>query len=153
MKKSNLAVVLFLSLFLLSTSAPAISQSVLARDGRYKKFDTGIVLDTKTNLEWFAGPDKDMTFNDAKAWVRTLTTKGGKWRLPTKRELQGLYQRGKGTRNMTPLLKTSGWRIWSGEKKNSSAAWYFPFLYGTEPWYTDNSFYYNTRAFAVRPRR
>lgn len=32
------------------------------RDGHFIAYSTGIVEDTKTGLEWFAGPDRDMTY-------------------------------------------------------------------------------------------
>lgn len=66
-------------------------------------------------------------------------------------ELEGLYKRGAGKRNMTPLLKTSGWYIWSGETKGSSIAWFFSFNFGSRYW--DFRTYSNLiRAFAVRSR-
>lgn len=30
----------------------------------------GVVFDTKTGLEWLAGPDKNMTWYEAKRWAR-----------------------------------------------------------------------------------
>ncbi len=60
---------------------------------------------------------------------------------------------GRGTRSMTPLLKTTGWYVWSGEAKDSSAAWYYNFIYGGRY----SSFYNDgrgkSRAFAVRSRK
>jgi uncharacterized caspase-like protein len=83
------------------------------RDGVYVAYTNGIVKDTETGLEWVAGPDRDMNWRDANAWVESLNVAGGGWRLPTAKEVKGLYQKGKGTRNMTPLLKTTGWWVWA----------------------------------------
>ena len=74
--------------------------------------DGGIVKDPNTGLEWMAGPDRDTNWYEAKSWVQSL---GSGWRMPTLDELAGLYKKGAGPRNMTPLLKTTGWWVWSGE--------------------------------------
>ena len=64
-------------------------------------------------------------------------------------ELEDLYKKGKG--NMTPLLKTSGWWVWSGETKGSSDARIFYFGNGFRCWHGRvNSI--DDRAFAVRSR-
>lgn len=97
------------------------------------------------------GPDKDTTWDEAKSWVQSLNLDGGGWRMPTMYELAGLYNKGAGDWNMTPLLKTSGWAVWSGETEGSSGAWGFSFLGGHRFW---NDRYYSrtARAFAVRSR-
>jgi len=119
------------------------------RDGVYVAYANGIVKDTKTGLEWVAGPDKDTNWNDAKVWVDSLSTGGGHWHMPTTKELKNLYENGSGDRNMTLLLKTTGWYVWSGETEGSSTAWDFGFRYGYKRWnYRDYSD--DARAFAVR---
>jgi hypothetical protein len=50
--------------------------------------------------------------------------------MPTVDELEGLYKDGAGKRNMTLLMKTTGWYVWSGETKGSSGAWHFYFPTG-----------------------
>jgi len=72
--------------------------------------------------------------------------------MPTMKELKTLYKKGVGKRNMTPLLKTKGWYLWSGETKDSSSAWLFYFYYGDRYWVGRNGSAY-ARAFAVRSRR
>ena len=81
-------------------------------DERFIANDNGTVEDTKTGLEWYAGPDKNTSLREAKSWVENLTVADGGWRMPTRKELQTLYKKGAGGRNMTPLLKTTGWDIW-----------------------------------------
>jgi hypothetical protein len=85
------------------------------RDGVYIAYANGIVKDTETGLEWVAGPDRDMNWDQALAWVESLNVAGGGWRLPTLKELEGLYKKGEGSRNMTPLLKFTGWWVWAGD--------------------------------------
>ena len=135
-----------------SIDPSVVGVEVVDRDGRYEKYANSVVFDTKTGLEWYAGPDKDMSWNQARSWVASLSVAGGGWRMPTRKELGALYQKGAGTKNKTPLLKTTGWWVWSGETKSSSSAWGFFFGSGYENWYGR---YASTsyRSFAVRSRR
>jgi len=121
----------------------------VSNDGRYIVYANGIVKDTNTGLEWKAGPDKDTNGNEARSWVQNLNLDGGGWRMPTLDELQDLYEKGAGNRNMTPLFKTTGWFVLSGETKSLSDVWYFSFGFGSRYWgnRADSS---NSRAFAVR---
>jgi len=129
-----------------------IAAPEIARDGVYVAYANGIVRDSKTGLEWVAGPDEETTFEEAKSWVQSLTIDGGGWRMPTEAEVNTLYKTGAGLRNMTPLLKTGGWIVWCTETEGSSTAWYFTFLYGgSRGWYGRYGSYGN-RAFAVRSR-
>ena len=121
-------------------------------DGIYAVYVNGIVKDTKTGLEWKVGADKGTNWDEAQAWVQTLNLDGGGWRMPTMDELEGLYKKGMGSYNMTPLLKATTaqylW-VWSGEAKGSSGAWFLSFGTGNRNWNSrDNS--HATRAFAVR---
>jgi len=138
--------------FLLLSTVLAAEDKVTAREGTFVAYDNGVVKDTKTGLEWFVGPDRDTTWDEASTWVRKLSVDGGGWRMPTKEELETLYQMGAGTRNMNPLLKTTGWVVWSGDTKDSSAAWLFLFVEGYGNWSILNSSHY-LRGFAVRSRK
>jgi hypothetical protein len=126
------------------------------RDGRFIAYSNGTVLDSKTGLEWIVGPDKKTTWSEAKSWVENFTVAGGGWRMPTREEIKTLFIEGAGTQNMTPLLKTNGWWVWSGETKGSSSAWGFDFSHGDaggdEGW--GNRDHSNgARGFAVRSRK
>ncbi len=121
----------------------------IGRDGDYVAYASGVVRDTKTGLEWVAGPDKDTNWGEAKQWVDNLTVAGGGWRMPTIDELKTLYEKDRGSRNMTPLLETTGRYLWSGETKGSTSASSFDFNGGYRFWY-DRSDSTNDRAFAVR---
>ena len=127
-------------------------KKVVAQDGRYEKYANGVVLNTETGLEWYAGPDEGTNWYEAKRWVEGLNVAGGGWRMPTMQELQNLYKIGAGKRNMTPLLKTTGWWVWSGETKGSSSAWTFDFSLGTGIW-GNRTGSGSRRGFAVRSRR
>jgi hypothetical protein len=126
-----------------------------AHQGIYERFtarDYGVVLDTKNDLEWFVGPDKDTTWDDAKSWVESLSVDGGGWRMPTRDELSGLYAKGVGSQNMSPLLKTTGGFVWTDETVSTSYAWGFCFEIGDAYWplrtHSDTA-----RGFAVRPAK
>jgi len=123
------------------------------RDKNFIDYATGVVFDKTTGLEWYAGPDKSTNWNEAKTWIENLNVAGSRWRMPTRKEIKTLYKRGAGTRNMTPLLKTSGWWVWSGETQGSSSAWAFAFIgSGREILSTRNSSN-DRRGFAVRSQR
>jgi hypothetical protein len=71
--------------------------------------------------------------------------------MPSKDELKTLYEKGKGSRNMTPLLKTTGWFAWSGETESYSIVGGVDFTDGFRSWCSRDSSYHS-RAFAVRSR-
>ena len=130
------------------STRPSSSSDEVERDGVYVAYANGIVWDMDTGLEWFAGPDKDMNWDEARSWVQSLNLDGGGWRMPTTDELNTLYKKGTGRRNMTPLLKATGWYGWSSETKGSSNARGFDFYYGNRGWYYRNTSF--LRGFAVR---
>ena len=123
------------------------------KSARIKALESPIYYDKNTGLEWLAGPDKRTPWNEAKRWVESLNVDGGGWRMPTRKELKTLYKKGAGKRNMTPLLKTSGWFVWSGETKGSSSAWGCDFDGGYVGWDDRGTSNYSGRGFAVRSRR
>ena len=103
-----------------------------------------------------AGPDGGMAWNEAKTWVESLNVGGGGWRVPTLEELKGLYQYGKGRRNMTPLLETTGYSVWSSQQARGNFVAFdfstgFYFDGGSRSGYR-RDYSNNNRAFAVRSR-
>ena len=116
---------------------------------RFTVSTDGVITDSQTNLEWAVGPDQNMDYDSAVAWVAGLTTAGGGWRMPSVDELQTLYQEGVGKRNLDPSFKTTGWWVW-GEPLDSSSAWGFGFDGGARAW-GDRGHSDDTRVFAVRP--
>ena len=75
-----------------------------------------------------------MNYYDAEKWVNSLTVGGDGWRLPTRGELQGIYEKGKGACNVDPVFnvfKMTGWHwVWSGTVEKygrGKKAWVFRF--------------------------
>ena len=50
-----------------------------------------ILKDKTTGLEWLPGPDKDMSLDMAKNWVKNLNRRSSGWRLPTLDEIGTLF--------------------------------------------------------------
>lgn len=104
-------------------------------NGRFIRGDKGIVLDTRTNLEWVVGPARDMDWYEARDWVSNLSVSGGGWRMPTAEEVKTLclvkegiayqYVGEWGTTELLQLKKVApratGFDVWSGEKVNYDA--------------------------------
>ncbi|OQY50628.1 MAG: hypothetical protein B6240_01295 [Desulfobacteraceae bacterium 4572_87] len=135
------------------TGASKPSQTALTkRHRRYIAHSNGIVLDAKNGIEWLPGPDKDTDWNDAVAWVQNLNFAGGGWRMPTMGELSGLYQKGVGKFNMTPLLKTNGWFVWSNQTYGSDGARGLDFVHYS-PYRGSHCYSPNCRVFAIRFRK
>ena len=133
-------------------SAP--KQNVAGKGERFIKNQHGVVLDTKTGLEWIVGPDYEMSWFDARIWVRRLAVDGGDWRLPTTEELKSIYIKGEGTHNMTPLLKMTGKWVWAN-RNDPWQAWDFTVGRTAETHYIDpwDSLSSLSRAFGVRSRK
>lgn len=107
-----------------------------------------IITDSHTGLQWRVAPDRDTDWNEANSWVDGL---GGNWRMPTRAELQDLWNAGISRHNWGPF-ENSGWLVWSGEVIGSSSAMSFSFFsQGSAHWY-DRSRSLRRRAFAVRPQ-
>ncbi len=134
------------------TTKQAKHGDIIGRDGDFILDRAGIVFDKKADLEWYAGPDRDTTWDEAKSWAESLSIDGSGWRMPTIKELRTLYKQDAGTLNMTPLLKVTGWWIWSVETKDSFSVWVFSFILGREFWEASNASD-NFRGFAVRSRK
>jgi hypothetical protein len=131
--------------FALREAHRSVDESLIA-------YESGVVIDTETGLEWCVGPDRDTTWHAARSWVESLTVEGGGWRMPTRKELRTLYKEGSGESNMSPLLNTTGGFAWTGEMMGSTYAWGFCFEIGGEFW-PRLSFSSTARCFAVRSRR
>ncbi|MDH4207133.1 MAG: DUF1566 domain-containing protein [Desulfobacteraceae bacterium] len=90
---------------------------------KLKALKSEVYYDKNSGLEWLAGPDKATSWYDAKKWVESLiSVAGGGWRMPTRKELETLYQKGEKC-HIKPFLKTTGCWVWSGETRDSSTAW------------------------------
>ena len=118
---------------------------------RYQVSSEGIILDTKTGLQWYVGPDEDINQYEAEEWIKNLSVAGGDWRFPSTKELREIYEKGEGERNMNSVFKTTGWVIWS-EASDSSYAFGFPFCSGCENCFR-REFNHYARVFSVRSRK
>ena len=134
-----IALVVCLSLML--NAALADDRHEIARDGRFIAYSNGVVEDTKTGLEWIAGPDKDTSYYKARNWVQNLKIDGGKWRMPTNEELKTLYGKDGKISSITPLLKTTATHIWPAQLDEYTSLYLFGYM---DP--------YGTRGFAVRSK-
>lgn len=121
-------------------------------NGRYRKSKACVILDAKTDLEWLVGPDQDATWDDAKSWMDSLNVDSGGWRMPTIEELQRLYENGKGSRNIDPIFRTSGYWVWSDDKIGNDSFCVFSFSIGDKV-VCPRSHSSNYRAFAVRTKK
>ena len=128
--------------------SPLPTANEIARDGQYVAYENGIVWDAKTGFEWKVAPYKNMTWDEARAWVKSLN---GDWRMPTMDELKHLHQEGRRDRNITPLLKTTGWWIWASET-DSSASGRFVQIDGKKFWTDEDDNAISVETFAVRSR-
>ncbi len=117
---------------------------------RFTVSSEGVITDSKTGLQWVVGPDRNTKYDQAVAWVKASNIAGGGWRMPTRKELKTLYQKGRGKNNMNPAFKITGWYVWAGPR-DSSSAWDFNFSRGREDSHGRKSWFY-ARVFGVRSR-
>jgi len=121
-------------LFLTAFAVYGFCAEIVATDRHFVQYNSGVVYDTGSGLEWFAGPDRSTSWEEADRWVVGLDKFGGGWRMPIRSELDSLYHVGDGVNNITYLLTNSGYWIWAGMTLNSSSKWIFSFSYGGEGW-------------------
>ncbi len=148
-------------------ASPVLSPSRSTKQGRYSVASCGAIQDSQTDLEWFVGPDRNVTWYDAQNWVTGMGSCGGGWRMPTIQEIGTLYdpsQRAgtgyyKGGRNfpahVDPVFSAIGggsW-VWSGESVAADSVRSFNLHLGEGVVYSPLNTLYSTRAFAVRNLR
>ena len=122
-----------------SGAASAGSLEAIGRDGVFVAYANGVVADTRTGLEWLAGPDVDTSYHRAVEWVCGLTVAGGGWRMPTAKDLRTLYRTPGVLSSITPLLRTRGIHVWPHQDDEDLSLYLFGYM---DP--------YGTRSFAVR---
>ena len=98
-----------------------VGAEVVYTDRHLVRYGSGVLYDTESGLEWFAGPDRGTSWEEANNWVVGLDEFEGGWRMPTQSELDSLYHVGDGVNNITYLLTNSGFWIWAGKTRNSSS--------------------------------
>ena len=101
-----------------TTSSARPAARKIGRDGRFRDYDKGTVLDPRTNLMWAAEDNGyDVNWTDARHYCKKY--RGGNytdWRMPTQDELMGLYS------SSTIQIKLNKSWVWASEKRGSSAA-------------------------------
>lgn len=88
---------------------------------------SGLIIDTQTGLMWAPAPDRDVDWNQADAYVRSLDAGGYKdWRLPTLAELRTIYDSSpKNPAGIDPAFGQNVTRVWSSECKGLFARFFF----------------------------
>jgi hypothetical protein len=72
--------------------------------------------------------------------------------MPTRQELQTLYQKGVGQQNRDPSFRTTAPLVWA-ESRDSSSAWFFRFDFGVSDGdWTYRGTHSSLRVFGVRSR-
>ena len=74
-------------------SPPAATLPGPGASARYKRTNCDSIVDSRTGLEWFVGPDADVTWSAAQAWARSLNACGKQWSLPTIGDLRSLFDK------------------------------------------------------------
>jgi hypothetical protein len=134
---------------------------------RYTSTSCGSIQDARTNLEWYVGPDRNVSWYDAQQWTTGLRSCGGGWRMPSVAEIQTLYdpntRAGTGYYNggryfpahIDPVFDSIGggsW-VWSDQQVGGNNARSFNLNQGKAVEYSTTNTTFSTRAFAVRTVR
>jgi serine/threonine-protein kinase len=150
-------------------NTPSLSSNLVENRDNQTRFSVSScssVKDLHTGLEWFVGPDRNMTWPEARQWTVGLQNCGGDWRMPTTEEIKGLYdpaaQAGIGyytggkyfPAHIDPAFNAIGggsW-VWADETTGNDAR-SFNLNQGKAVIYPAMNTLYSTRAFAVRNTR
>ena len=106
---------------------------------RFATSGDGVVLDSRTSLEWTARDhDESLVWEDADRHCRELR-QGGRagWRLPEIGELQALYDEHAGQRcgdqrcRLDPAISLAGPYVWSASVRTPGTRFYLDFMTGT----------------------
>ena len=93
----------------------------------------GIITDTLTGLMWVPAPDREVTWDQANAYVRNLRLGGySDWRLPTRSELRSLNEASEqynpsSDSTFNPAFRLTTCCPWSSEVEGPDRAWSFHF--------------------------
>ena len=150
MKKHLRLNLIFLFLILFGAYSSIIMIDLASAAERFAISSEGVISDSETGLEWVIGPDKNTNYEQANQWVAGCNTASGGWRMPTRKELLGIYQKGIGDRNLDKVFKITGFYVWA-ELRSQSSAWAFNFGMGEECWFTKRTSNY-VRVLGVRSR-
>lgn len=95
---------------------------------RFTSSGNGVIKDSRTGLEWLPAPQStSMNWLDAVRYAESLSVSmGGKWRLPTREELRGLYDESQQGHADALFRIDCNW-VWTSEAKDETDAWFFNF--------------------------
>jgi formylglycine-generating enzyme required for sulfatase activity len=116
---------------------------------RFKDLKNGIILDHKTGLQWQAKAQKQMPWQEARNYAKSLRLgKYADWRLPTIEELETLLNREKYD-PASDFPNMSNYHFWSSSSYayNLSYAWVVDFYLG---YVSNNDKTYGSYARCVR---
>ena len=126
----------------------------IARDGNFIAYSNGIVVDTSTGLTWAAKDNgRNVTWQEAKEYCESY--RGGgymDWRMPTRDELEGIYDKTKRNRynyRVTKLIDIMSCCSWVSEIRGSRAA-VFSFTRSGGRFWFDQSYSGGYRVIPVR---
>ena len=146
-----LAIFIIISTGTITAPATAgVGPVLVSPDGRFQKTHNGVVRDTKTRLEWYAGPNMNVGCGWTQNWINGLDVGGGGWRAPSLPELRSLYSKETESGFATTFLNPKGWYVWSSCRGYVQFVKAFDFKRGriiSEPNGIDSS---RSRALAVR---
>jgi len=139
--------------------------SIPPERSRYRLADCGSIIDRSTNLEWYVGPDVNMTWSEANKWAQVLGVCQGRWATPSIEQIKtlfdpnqtagtGYYTRGRyWPAHIDPVFSQIGkgsW-VWTYGAADSLGAPAFNFNQGIAVRLSPANKEYTTRAFAVKP--
>ena len=133
--KTFLKIGLVCLVLMLLWSSSGITADPDSETKRFTVSPEGVILDSETGLEWVVGPDTNTDYDTALQWVADCATAGDGWRMPTRKELSGIYQQAAGDRNLDPAFKITGFYAWA-QPRDTTSAWAFNFGAGEENWFT-----------------
>jgi predicted aspartyl protease len=131
---------------------------------RFRPTGCNSIIDKSTGLEWYLGPDFNMSWPDANQWVHQLTACGGVWGMPRVDHLRtlfnpdktagtGYYTRGRyWPAHIDPMFSRIGagsW-VWAGGSPDDQGAPAFNFNQGLGVRLSPTGGDYTVRVFAVR---
>jgi hypothetical protein len=131
---------------------------------RFRATECGLIVDNVTRLEWYVGPDADITWPNAMRWIDGLHACDKTWTVPSIGQLRSLFDQrfvagtGYFTRDrywpahIDPIFSGIGggsW-VWARGPSRGDQARAFNYNQGIPVWISSTSFYGTVRVFAVR---
>jgi clan AA aspartic protease (TIGR02281 family) len=148
-----------------TTAVPAAPHQSATGGGRFQVTACNSILDTATHLEWYLGPDANITWPDADTWINGLRVCNKSWTMPSIDQLKTLFDRnavagiGYFTRgrywpaHISPIFSGIGkgsW-VWAQGSHHGDDAPAFNFNQNVKVEIPSTDFYGTVRVFAVRP--